>query len=57
MLANKHHYNNHPNLDFNAFHIPVDVKHLRYNMLESQHKQTKKAHRGAQAHLDFDHSC
>lgn len=39
-LANKQHYINHPNLDFNAFHIPVDVKHLRYNVLESQN--TKK---------------
>lgn len=35
-LANKPHCINHPNLNFNAFHIPADMKHSRYNVLESQ---------------------
>lgn len=58
-LANKQHCINHPHLDFNAFHIPVDVKHSRYIQPTGipTHKQTQRGHRGAQACLDSGRSC
>lgn len=55
-LANKQHYINQPNLDFNAFHIPADVKLEIQRAGIPKHRQTQTAHRGAQACLDFGRS-